>query len=172
MPKFMMSETVDSSEVITARLGAGTYTALASNVYGDTEVNKFVKLVGASRYALCVAGDAIEGRITSVEVSRRDDYSIGGVATEADFFQVTLDGLQATPGTGVIAIGDFVVCGTVVAQGTSQNSTGIPAKVCKATTQSTAMANPGAWRVCSIGATGADGVSGAVGTVALIQSMF
>jgi hypothetical protein len=43
-----------------------------------------------------------------------------------------LDGLQATPGTGAIAVGDYVVAGTATAKGTSV--AGYP-KVCKATNQ-------------------------------------
>ena len=171
MPKFKMVETINSTQVITARLGTGTYTASAANIYTDTEVGKFVKLAGANRYALCAAGDAIEGRITSVEIGRNDDFSFGGVAKSADFMEVLLDGLQATPGTGVIAIGDYVVCGTVVAKGTAIVFPS-RAKVCKATDQVVAKSNPYGWRVVSIGATGADGVSGAVGTAATIQSTF
>jgi len=47
------------------------------------------------------------------------------------------DGLQATAGTGTIAVGDYVVCGTVVAAGTALTTTTGP-KVCKATVQPTA----------------------------------
>ena len=71
---------------------------------------------------------------------------------------MTLDGLQATPGTGAIALGDYVVCGTVVAKGTSL--AGAYPKVCKATTQ-TGMYF--AWRVVSL-----DGTT-AVGQTALIE---
>ena len=170
MPKFMLSETIASSDVITVRLGTATKSTTATaSVYKDADAGKFVKLVGASRYALCAAGDAIEGRISSVEVASQDDYVIGGVIADADFFSVTLDGLQATPGTGVVAIGDYVLCGTVVA---IQTALTVPAKVCKATDQAVAKAAPFGWRVVSIGATGADGVSGAVGVVAVIQSVF
>lgn len=171
MPKFKMVETIDNTNVITARLGLGTFTASAANIYTDKEVGKFVKLANANRYSLCAAGDAIEGRITSIEVGRNDDYSFGGVAVEADFMEVVLDGLQATPGTGVVAIGDYVVCGSVVAQGTAIVFPS-RAKVCKATDQTVAKSSPFAWRVVSIGATGADGVSGAVGTSATLQSVF
>lgn len=169
MPKFKMVELIDSTDVITARLGPGTFTASAANIYTDKEVGKLVKLVGANRYALCAAGDAIEGRITSIEVGRNDDYSFGGVAVTGKFREVVLDGLQATPGTGVVAIGDYVVCGSVVAQGTALTT---QAKTCKATDQAAAKSGPFAWRVVSIGATGADGVSGAVGVVATVQITF
>ena len=169
MPKFKMVELVNSTDVIAARLGLGTFSASAANIYTDKEVGKFVKFVGANRYALCAVGDAIEGRITSVEVGRNDDYSIGGVAVTGKFREVVLDGLQATPGTGVVAIGDYVVCGSVVAQGTALTT---QAKACKATDQVVAKSGPFAWRVVSIGATGADGVSGAVGVVATAQITF
>ena len=171
MPKFKMVETIHSPDVVTARLGLGTFTASAANIYTDKEVGKFVKLVGANRYGLCAQGDPIEGRITSVEVGRNDDYSFGGVATDAPFFEVLLDGLQATAGAGNIGINDFVVCGSVTAQGTAMVFPSV-AKVCKATDQAAAKSNPFAWRVVSIGASGADGVAGTPGTVATIQSTF
>ena len=49
---------------ITARLGAA---AGAANNLSDLDVNKIVKLSGESTYNLAVAGDDIEGVITSVE---------------------------------------------------------------------------------------------------------
>lgn len=125
--KFKMKELV-GVEPITARLGTGTGSA---NYYTDTEIGKAVKMVGDSRYALCAAGDAIEGFITAVETYTADDYSIGSVQQEYRK-SVTLDGLQATPGTGTIDVGDYVVCGTVVAKGTALTGS---VKVCKATNQ-------------------------------------
>lgn len=169
MPKFMFSETINSSEVLAVRLGAATKSTTAiGSVYKDADAGKFVKLVGASRYAMCALGDSIEGRISSVNGSPQDDYVIGGIINETEFMPVTLDGLQATPGTGVVAIGDYVVCGTVVA---IQTALTVPAKVCKATDQAIAKSGPFGWRVVSIGASGADGVIGAVGVVALIQDV-
>lgn len=173
MPKFIFQELVDPTKQVveTARLGAGTG---ASNYVDDKEVGKFVKLVGESRYNLCVAGDPIEGRIEAVEAFTADDYSIGSVLRNGRM-AVTFDGLQATPGTGTVALGDFVVTGTVVAKGTALSA---PAKVCKATQQ------PGVteasvvgdvndqlkvamhpWRVISLGSAG----TGAVGTTGIIE---
>jgi hypothetical protein len=132
MAKFTFQETIQQGDVITARLGAGTG---SSNHLKDTEVGKFVKFAGDSRYNLAAAGDLIEGRIVGVEKATLDDYSIGSVAKKGGNtlrFEVTLDGLQATPGTGAIAIGDYVVVGTVVAKDTALSG---PAKVCKATVQ-------------------------------------
>lgn len=170
MPKFMFTELVDTNEIVTARLGAGTG---ASNHLTDKEVGKFVKLVGESRYNLCSAGDEIEGRIEAVETATLDNYTIGSVLKEGRF-EVTFDGLQATPGTGSIAIGDYVVCGTPVAKDTALTF-GTPAKVCKATDLSVAT-TPAVnfpagsnlrhkWRVVSLGAAG----TGAVGTQGLIE---
>jgi len=156
MAKFMMTELVDIAKVVTARLGAGTG---ASNVLSDADVGKFAKLVGESRFGLCAAGDEIEGRISSVETATQDAYSIGGVMVDGRF-QVTFDGLQATPGTGTIAIGDYVVCGTPVAKGTALT---VPAKVCKATGAVTSLTYK--WRVVSLGAAG----TGAVGTTGCIE---
>lgn len=153
MAKFKMGVLVDTA-VVTARLGAGTGSA---NYVDDKEIGKLVKLVGDSQYNLCAAGDQIEGQIAAVETYTADDYSIGSVQPEGRM-RVTLDGLQATPGTGVIALGDYVVCGTVVAKGTSL--AGAYPKVCKATTQ-TGMYF--AWRVVSL-----DGTT-AVGQTALIE---
>lgn len=146
MAKFQMKELV-GLEPITARLGAGTGSA---NRVTDVEIGKTVKLVGDSRYDLTAAGDQIEGFITSVESYTADDYSIGSVQVTGRK-RVTLDGLQATPGTGTIAVGDFVVSGTAVAKGTALS---VPPKVCKATTQ-TGMYH--AWRVVSLEGTGAVG---------------
>ncbi len=153
MAKFKMQPTVDT-ECITARLGAGSGSA---NYVTDLELGKPVKLAGDSQYNLCAAGDQIEGFIRAVETWTADDFSIGSVQYEGRV-KVTLDGLQATPGTGVIAVGDYVVAGTAVAKGTSL--AGAYPKVCKATTQ-TGMYF--AWRVVSL-----DGTT-AVGQTATIE---
>ena len=76
-------------------------------------------------------------------------------------FQVTFDGLQGTPGTGVVAINDYVVVGTPVVKGTSLGL--IPAKVCKATAAGNTLNFK--WRVVSLGAAG----TGAVGTTGVIE---
>lgn len=153
MAKFKMQPTVDT-ECITARLGAGSGSA---NYVTDLELGKPVKLAGDSQYNLCAAGDQIEGFIRAVETWTADDFSIGSVQYEGRV-KVTLDGLQATPGTGAIAVGDYVVAGTAVAKGTALGSA-YP-KVCKATTQ-TGMYF--AWRVVSL-----DGTT-AVGQTATIE---
>ena len=155
MAKFKMGPLVDT-EVVTARLGAGTG---AANYVTDLEIGKFVKMVGDSQYNLCAAGDQIEGQIAAVETYTADDYSIGSVQEEGRI-RVTLDGLQATPGTGTIAVGDYVVCGTPVAKGTGL--AGAYPKVCKATTQ-TGMYF--AWRVVSLDGTTAVGQTGVIARV-------
>ena len=152
MAKFQMKELL-GTEPITARLGAGTGSA---NYVTDVEIGKLVTRVGDSQYTLCAAGDQIEGVITAAEAYTADDYSIGSVNPEGRK-RVTLDGLQATPGTGVCAVGDYVVAGSAVAKGTPLTG---PVKVCKATTQ-TGMYF--AWRIVSLEGTGA------VGQVALIE---
>ncbi len=130
------------TEVTTARLGSGSVSTTPANAYTDKEIGKFVKFSGDSNYALCAAGDPIEGFITAAETYTADDFSIGSVQVEGRK-RVTLDGLQATPGTGVIALGDYVVCGTVTALGTILPG---PPKVCKATSQAAGHFN---WRVVS-----------------------
>ena len=150
--------TAPTRESLTVRLGAG-------NSIGDRfdlkEQAKAVKLVAESRYDLCVAGDEIEGFVTSVEASTQDGFSIGGIATN-DTRWATADGLQATPGTGVIVVGDYVLAGTITAKGTALTQY---AKVVKATTQANVKASPYSWRVVSLGTAG----TGAVGTAIVIR---
>jgi len=176
---YLRKPTLPSSQSITTRLG----TSGSSNNYSAVDQGKFVKLIGESAYGLCAAGDRIEAVITAVEQATAGGYSIGSV-NEWDAVMVTFDGLQATPGTGAIAVGDYVVCGTVVARGTDLTA---PPKVCKATNQPGATVTSSdnvvgninaaiakvvdaqmnslfAWRVVSLGSVG----TGAVGTVGLI----
>ena len=128
MPKFQMAPVILDGDVTTARLGSASGSA---NYLDDKEVGKVVKFAGDSRYNLAAAGDAIEGFVSSVNVAPLDDFSVGGVQKRGKV-SVQLDGLQATPGTGTVAVGDYVVAGTVSAKGTA-----LPGlvKVCKATAQ-------------------------------------
>lgn len=140
----------------TVRLGAGNSPADNFNTFSENL--KVVKLVGESRFDLCAAGDEIEGYISAVEQATQDGYTIGSIITDHMMF-VRFDGLQATPGTGVVAVGDFVVAGTLTAKGTALAD--YP-KVCKATDQA---GQTFKWRVLSLGAAG----SGAVGTTGVVE---
>lgn len=142
----------------TVRLGAG---ATANDRFDLKEQGKAVKLVAESRYDLCAVGDEIEGFITSVEAAPANGFSIGGI-TSRDKQWVTADGIQATPGTGAIAVGDYVLASTITAKGTALAAY---AKVIKATTQATVRASPYNWRVVSLGPVG----TGAVGTAIVIE---
>lgn len=144
---------VPTGSVQTVRLGAGTG---SSNNLSDVDEGKFTKLVAESRHNLAAVGDDIEGVITSVESATSGGYSIGGVlrAASGDMLNVTFDGLQGTPGTGTIAIGDIVNVGTPVAKGTPQTT--YP-KVCKATTAANVIHK---WRVVSLGIGGVGTVGG------------
>jgi hypothetical protein len=128
MAKFKMAPLV-GTEPFTARLGSASGSV---NYLTNLEIGKAVKQIADSQYNLCSAGDPIEGFICAVEGYTADDFSIGSVQDEGRV-RVTLDGLQATPGTGVIAVGNYVVCGTVVAKGVGLS--GAYPKVCKATNQ-------------------------------------
>lgn len=175
MAKFTMHEMATSGEVVTARVCDGTG---AGNAYSDADVGKFVKLAGDSRYAMCAVGDAIEGRVSSIEVGSQDGFSIGGVVTEMPLMECVADGLVATPGTGTLAIGDYVVCGTVVAKGTALANYRA-GRVCQASILAATLNNAAAftgaanakshfvWRVVSLGQVG----TGAVGTAIVIQSV-
>ena len=146
MAKFQMKELI-GTEPVTARLGSASGSA---NYMTDVDIGKAVKLVGDSQYNLTAVGDPIEGFITSVETYTADDFSIGSVFSEGRK-RVTLNGLQATPGTGVIAVGTYVVAGELVAKGTALTG---PFKVCAATSQAAGHFN---WRVVSLEGTTAVG---------------
>ncbi len=155
MAKFQMKETLDQlARVVTARVADG---AGASNQLTDADVGKLVKLAGDSQYGLCAVGNEIEGVLSTANEQLADGYHLGGVRTNGRA-TVILDGLQATPGTGTVAVGDYVVAGTVVARGTAL--TGYP-KVCKATAAATEIVHK--WRVVALYGTGA------VGQTALIE---
>ncbi len=150
-----ITPTGNIEDAITVRLGAGSG---AANNFDEKEVGKPVKLVAESRYDLCAVGNEIEGFITSVELATSAGFSVGGIIQEDRVF-VTFNGLQGTPGTGVVAIGDYVVAGTPVAKGTALTT--FPA-VCKATAAGNTLNFK--WRVESLGAAG----TGAVGTTGVI----
>jgi hypothetical protein len=157
MAKSQFKETLDQlAQIVTARIADGSG---ASNQLADADAGKFLKLAGDSQYGLCAVGNEIEGVLnTANDVAPQDGYNIGGVRKNGRV-TVTLDGLQATPGTGTIAIGDYVVAGTVVARGTALG-TAAP-KVCKATAAAADIVHK--WRVVALYGTGA------VGQVALIE---
>lgn len=130
----------------------------SSNNLSTADEGKLIKLAATDRYDLAAAGDAIEGVIYSVEPATSGGFTVGGRVTEGMIYAVA-DGLQATPGTGAIAVGDLVVAGTITAKGTALTS--YP-KVCKATSQTPVLFN---WRVVSLGTAG----TGAVGTTIVIE---
>ena len=154
--KHYIVPTLPMGRTTTARLGAGN---AAGDRFSDVDAGKIMKLVGESRYDLAAAGNPIEGFLVDIATATSDGYSIGTVVHDQKVF-VTADGLQATPGTGAIAVGDYVVAGTATAKGTALTAF---AKVCKATSQTPVY--PFAWRVVSLGQAG----SGAVGTTIVIE---
>lgn len=146
------------TRVTAVRLGAGN--AANQRLKTGYDEGKLVKLAGTDRYDFCAVGDPIEGVITSVENATTDGYSIGGIKQDERFF-AEAEGSQAA-GTGAIAVGDYVVAGTVPALNTAQ--TGYP-KVRKATDQAAAKAAPFAWRVVSLYKAN----TGAVGTDIVVE---
>lgn len=155
MAKFKFGVILNEATKVTARLGDST--TPATNLLNDADVGKFVKLIGDSQYGLCAVGNEIEGVVDTVNTATADGYAIGGVQAEGRF-KVTLDGLQATPGTGVIAIGDYVVAGTPVARNTALG--GALPKVCKATAAGSGLVFK--WRVVSLDGTTAVGQTGLI----------
>lgn len=157
--KFQMRELIGTS-TITARLGASPDAAGRLN---DKDAGKLVVLAGDSRYDLAPVGSEIEGRIVSVDTATSDGFSTGSVQ-EDGFMYVILDGLQATPGVGAIAIKDYVLVGTPIAKGAVQPDAG--PRVVKATDQALAKSSHNAWRVVAF-LTG----NGGVGTFATIKKV-
>ncbi len=156
MAKFQFGVLINPNAFLkTARLG-GTATPLAKE-----DNDKFVKLAADSQYNLCAVGDEIEAQVVVADaIAKQDGFVLGTICDDRDTrVRVTLDGLQGTPGTGVIAVGDYVVCGTPVARGTSLN--GANPKVCKATAAGNTLNFK--WRVVAL-----DGTT-AVGQTAVIE---
>lgn len=158
MAKFLITPTIHSEKVVTARVGGNAAGTRAT----DNDVGKFVKLVGDSNYGLVSSADAVEGVITSVETGVYDGYVLGGVVAKG-FVNATANGLQATAGTGTIAVGDYVLATAPTAIQTADATT--PRKVVKATDQAAAKAAPFKARVVSLGSA----ASGAVGTTIVIE---
>jgi hypothetical protein len=148
---FEITPTIHSEKVLTTRLGT---TALP---FADADKGKFVKLAAKSEYDLAAAGDTIEGVVTSYD-GKADGFAIGGIS-RTGYVEVTLDGLQATPGTGAIAVGDYVVVGTVTPLGTKLPG---PPRVVKATDQGAAASGPFKARLVQAEAT-------SVGTVGVVE---
>lgn len=122
-----ITPTVPAQASYTVRLGADT-----SSGFTDADQGKFVKFSVESGFILASAGDPIEGIVTSVDSATQNGWTIGGVNLGFPACYVTFDGLEATPGTGTVALGDYVVVGSVTARNTAMS--GYP-KVCKATNQ-------------------------------------
>jgi hypothetical protein len=149
----------------TFRLGSA---ANAGGRLVDNDMWKLLKLAGDSQYNLCVAGDPIEGVAVTLDPTTQDGWAMGSVQKTGRRY-ATCDGSQAA-GTGAIAVGDYVVCGTVVAAGTALSGTIPRPAVRKATYQpgTTEITNVNQiaamtkvalhpWRVISIGDDGAVG---------------
>lgn len=129
--KFQVTPSIIESFNESMKLGSNTIALSGSLV--DNDRNKCLKLGADSTYTLCVAGDPIEATLAAVEAAPIDGYSFGTIR-KGGKMSVICDGLEATPGTGTIAVGDFVVCGTVVPAGTALG-TGVGPQVTKATYQ-------------------------------------
>ena len=159
MAKFLITPTTQNQITVTARLGGNA----AGTRANDNDVGKGVKLVGDSNYGLLAAADAIEGVITSVETGVYDGYSLGGVQTKG-YIDATAYGLQATPGTGAITVGQYVLAAAPAAIQVKETlSTTL--RVVSATNQATAATAAFNARVVSLGPVG----TGAVGTAIVIE---
>lgn len=159
MAKFLITPTTQNQITVTARLGGNA----AGTRANDNDVGKGVKLVGDSNYGLLAVADAIEGVITSVETGVYDGYSLGGVQSKG-YIDATAYGLQATPGTGAITVGQYVLAAAPAAIQVKETlSTTL--RVVSATNQATAATAAFKARVVSLGPVG----TGAVGTAIVIE---
>ena len=159
MAKFLITPTTQNQITVTARLGGNA----AGTRANDNDVGKGVKLVGDSNYGLLAVADAIEGVITSVETGIYDGYSLGGVQSKG-YIDATAYGLQATPGTGAITVGQYVLAAAPAAIQVKETlSTTL--RVVSATNQATAATAAFKARVVSLGPVG----TGAVGTAIVIE---
>lgn len=159
MAKFLITPTTQNQITVTARLGGNA----AGTRANDNDVGKGVKLVGDSNYGLLSAADAIEGVITSVETGVYDGYALGGVQTKG-YLNATAYGLQATPGTGAITVGQYVLAAAPAAIQTAETLS-TTMRVVSATNQATAATAAFKARVVSLGPVG----TGAVGTAIVIE---
>lgn len=162
MPKFKFNVVLNPDEAITARVSDSTAGVTASFL-GKNDSGKFVKLTADSQYGLCAVGNEIEGVLqVADDLPPQDGFALGAVNNSWRLrVPVTFDGVQATPGTGTIALGDYVVAGTVTPRGTVLPG---PVKVCKATAAATSLVFK--WRVVSMDGTGAVGQTGMIERVA------
>lgn len=161
MPKFQQKVVISPyTSNKTARVSDGT-TGVTASFLGRLDQGKFVKLIADSQYGLCAQGNEIEGVLdTADDLPNSDGFAMGGIKDRGQFI-ATFDGLQATAGSGTIAVGDYVVCGSVTPRGTVLPG---PPKVCKATAAATGIVFK--WRVVSI-LTG----SGAVGGTGCVEQI-
>jgi hypothetical protein len=125
---FYRTVTAPTPATISVRLGA------SGTAFNPTEERKLVKPSGDSGYVLCAVGDLFDGQIAAVSGTTltAGGFQLGAVQRQSAMW-VMADGAQAT-GIGNLAIGDAVVCGTPVAQGTQLPYADCP-KVRKATLQ-------------------------------------
>ena len=158
MAKFLITPTTQNQIVVTARIGGN---ALATRC-NDNDVGKAVKLVGDSNYGLVAAADPIEGIITSAETSIYDGFTLGGVQSKG-YVDATAYGLQATAGTGVISVGQYVLAAAPAAVQVAETLGKL--RVVSATNQATAATAAFKARVVSLGPVG----TGAVGTAIVIE---
>lgn len=128
MANFQMDVTLNlAHDFVTARVADDSVGAQPLN---DADVGKFVRVKFTSQYGLCAAGDEIEGVMASgPDNALHNGFPLASVRKNGRV-KVLLDGLQATPGTGAVLLGDFVVAGSVTARATALPS--FP-KVCKGT---------------------------------------
>lgn len=116
MPTFKFTPLVNSpfADVISAALGDGS-----SEIWSSDDVGKAVKLSADSTYALCSAGDEIEGFVVAVDAGPtvNSGFSFGSVQRNK-----RVEAEVASDQSGTMAVGDLVIAGAGAVMGTSQKA--------------------------------------------------
>lgn len=109
MAKFKFTPVLLDGIAQTARIGDG---AAGADPLTANDVGKFLKLVGDSQYGLCAAADAIEATLEThaSPIGTYDGFVLGTIRKGGR--------MRVTCGVS-LAVGDYVVAGTVVARGTA-----------------------------------------------------
>lgn len=114
MPTFKFTPLVNSpfADVVSAALGNST-----TELWTSKDVGKAVKLTGDSTYALCSAGDEIEGIVVAVDAGPtvNSGYTFGSVQRDK-----RVEAQVASDQSGTLAVGTLVVAGAGATMGTSQ----------------------------------------------------
>lgn len=138
LKKVYIGETADgNTNVITAMIAP-----VANVQVVDADRGKAVKLSADSTYAICAAGDEMEGVITSVENFTANGNAVVGIRTDGN--------KEAIITNAGWAIRDYVVADAQAARGTLNDANQFPRPKVKTLVGGIVAASAFQWRVASI----------------------